>query len=1026
MKYLGMDVGSLYVGLVLVDEKGRVLAREYLRHQGDPGAVARSLLQDLPLDEIAAVVRTGSGCAAIPIGGIVIDAVVAGVGGMRHLHPDVRNIVAIGGGSFSLTCLDAAGAYRRSTVNSACASGTGAFLEGQAARLQVPPTELAARAMAYPDVPPPVATRCAVFAKSDMIHLQQEGHSIEAIAAGLCVGLGHSIVDGLLNGHVVEGLTAIVGGVARNAVVVRSVSEKLGVETVVPERPELVGALGAALEALRKPQEARPDFTWVREAPPGETERGSETFLRPPLELTSTTYPDFAVHDRWVDEDESEVAIMRPVRGSVRVALGVDIGSTSTKATVVDGAGQVVGWVYRKTAGDPIRAMQHVLSAFRRMERRGGFTLDVRGVGTTGSGRRLIGALIGADLVVNEITAHARAAIFLDPKVDTIIELGGQDAKFTQLQNGMVYNSVMNHVCAAGTGSFIEEQALKLGIPLAAYSDSCMGCACPKTSDRCTVYMERDLELLLAQGWSRESLAAAVLHSVRDNYLNKVVNGLHIGDHICFQGATARNRALVAAFEQELGRPIRVSPFCHVTGALGMSLLVQERIPEADRSARFRGFGFADEAVAVRSETCELCHNRCHLSLIAAGGDDLAWGLKCGREYDQEAVRIQHLPGYDLWRRRDKAWLSPPPVPGPGEQGGSAARRRPWRVGVLRSLGTYGTWPYWRAFLLALGCQPVLSPPSTSDTFRLGREVAAAEYCAPVVASHGHARRMVEQAQADWVLVPHLIREPLVKGFRDSHYCAYVQSHPSVLRSLAELDLEKRILTPVVQMNLPDDHQVERLGQVLCDPLDVTKADIRRALPLARSAAQGVEEEARRLGAEGLEGLEARGELGIVCIGRPYNTTDGALTLDMPRKIAALGYTVLFQDMLTFDVERILPEFEGMYWHQGQKILAAADYVARHPRLFAVYFTHFMCGPDSYIMTYFKDIMGRAGKPYLCLQFDGHGADAGYLTRVEAALESFHACSGIPRPVVDGPEGGVSRRRPQVAAGTAPAGVRRT
>jgi len=279
--------------------------------------------------------------------------------------------------------------------------------------------------------------------------------------------------------------------------------------------------------------------------------------------------------------------------------------------------------------------------------------------------------------------------------------------------------------------------------------------------------------------------------------------------------------------------------------------------------------------------------------------------------------------------------------------------------------------------------------------------MAAAEYCAPVVMSHGHARRMIGEGQVDWLLVPHLIREPLVAGFRDSHHCAYVQAHPSVLRALEDEGLSARLLAPVVQMNQPVRYQVERLAQVLCKPLGVTRTELRRAVAAAREAEEAFAREARRLGDEALAGLEARNELGIVCVGRPYNTTDRALTLDLPAKMAALGYTVLYQDMLDLDVRSILPEFEGMYWHHGQKILAAAEAVARHPRLFAVYFTNFCCGPDSYILSYFKDVMGRSGKPYLCLQFDGHGADAGYLTRVEAALESFHSYSGIPRPTGD-------------------------
>jgi predicted CoA-substrate-specific enzyme activase len=719
MFYIGVDVGSLFVGAVLLDEEKHNVKTAYARHNGEPVRTIREVLADFPLEKIAGLVRTGSGGASLEkLGGSFVDPLVAGVEGVRELLPTVRNIIQIGGGSFSLTRLAPDGSYQQSAVNSACASGTGAFLDQQSLRLQVPPAELGERAMRYDQRPPAVATRCAVFAKSDMIHLQQEGFTVDAIAAGLCAGLGSSTVDGLLGGRDIVGKTAVIGGVAINRVVVEAVREKLGVEVVVPENPHLIGAYGAALVALRRRGEAgaRLDLAKLDQAKPG-TGSGA---LRPPLELHLSSYPDFQWYQHWVNADASEIAIVKPCQGTVNVTFGIDIGSTSTKAAFLDPERQVVGWIYRKTAGNPIQAVQLLFKAAREMEDKGGFKFAIRGVGTTGSGRKMIGALIGADLATNEITAHATAAVFIDPTVDTIIELGGQDAKFTQLQDGMVYNSVMNYVCAAGTGSFIEEQSLKLGIPLTEYAERAMGKTCPLTSDRCTVYMERDLDLLLAQGWDRDQVAAAVLHSVRDNYLTKVVGGLFIGDHVYFQGATARNRALVAAFESELGKEIKVSPYCHLTGALGMCILAADRVPEDRKSASFKGLAFADSRVEVDYETCELCHNRCHLSLIRSDGNTLAWGLKCGRDYGEKKVKVRDNPTFEWWKKRHNAWLGK--VGGEGE--GRASRGR---VGILQSLGTYGYYPFWRRFIQELGYLPVLSPRTTEKTIRQGTAITSAE-----------------------------------------------------------------------------------------------------------------------------------------------------------------------------------------------------------------------------------------------------------------------------------------------------------
>jgi predicted nucleotide-binding protein (sugar kinase/HSP70/actin superfamily) len=253
------------------------------------------------------------------------------------------------------------------------------------------------------------------------------------------------------------------------------------------------------------------------------------------------------------------------------------------------------------------------------------------------------------------------------------------------------------------------------------------------------------------------------------------------------------------------------------------------------------------------------------------------------------------------------------------------------------------------------------------------------------------------EGEVDWLLVPHLLREPASPGFTDAHFCCYVQAHPGVLQAAAGLAGKEKILSPIVQFNRPLSEQVRSLATGLA-PLGVGEGEVSLALARARKEQDAFLARSLELGRQAMEWLEKNDGLGLVAIGRPYNSVDAGLTLDIPRKMAAMGYPVFYLDMLPYDLNDILPEFSNMYWHYGQKILASACYVARHPRLFAVYFTNFMCGPDSYILTYFKEIMRRSGKPYLCLQFDGHGADAGYLTRVEAALESFHSWSKIAQP----------------------------
>ncbi len=338
-----------------------------------------------------------------------------------------------------------------------------------------------------------------------------------------------------------------------------------------------------------------------------------------------------------------------PVQADLSGAfLGLDVGSTSTKSFLITRSLLPVIGCYTKTASRPVQAVQAIFKVMDNWISRNRLEVTIAGCGTTGSGRRISARVIGADLEPDEITAHATAAVNLNPDVDTIIEIGGQDAKFTLLKDGRVTASVMNTVCAAGTGSFIEEQAQKLSCPLPQYSDRAEGIPAPVSSDRCTVFMERDINYFFAEGFEQKEILASVLHSVRDNYLTKVATVGNIGNCILFQGATARNRALVAAFEQKLQKPIHVSQFCHLTGALGVALLAAEQ--GIDHSG-FRGFDLWEKNIPVRQEVCQLCSNYCKITIADVDGQPQAYGFLCGRDYDTQK-RVDRDTRYSLKKLR--------------------------------------------------------------------------------------------------------------------------------------------------------------------------------------------------------------------------------------------------------------------------------------------------------------------------------------------------------------------------------------
>ena len=660
----------------------------------------------------------------------------------------------------------------------------------------------------------------------------------------------------------------------------------------------------------------------------------------------------------------------------------------------------------------------------------------LRGVATTGSGRSMIRQVFSADREVNEITAHARAAVFLHPGVDTIIEIGGQDSKFTRIRDGEVYFSTMNYVCAAGTGSFIEEQARRLGVSLSEFSAMALSGTPPFTSDRCTVYMERDLSALLGEGWSREDLAGAVLHSVRDNYLSRVVGKSGLGDVIVFQGATARNRALVSAFEQQVGKAVHVSPFCHLTGALGAALQCRD---EGLASSRFI---WETHPITLLSEECRLCSNHCSLTVAERNGERTGWGMKCGRDYaHRRAPAKAGVALSDDASAPEKRFLeamgplSASPKAEHSKSAGlddAARARRSITIGIPRGLYAISYEPLWRRFLIRLGFT-VESSEQRKDAVDAGAASVNSDFCAPMILAHGYVKQLLDRG-VDYVFAPTITGEregpePDRSNFRrrenDSAFCYYSQYLPTIVGKLTAFDTGGRLVSPFLPLGEKSDDEI---ADVLHAELSkripgISLVEVRRAFIDAAAAFKS----ARAALAGTFERLESDAEsasgdapLRVLLVGRPYVTFDAVLHSSLPRTFEQLGASVYWQEELELQATPLTyarQYEERMHWHYGKLIVRAAEFAARTPNLFPVFLTCFRCSPDSFLMSYVKDILTHFGKPFLFLQLDAHASDVGYLTRIEAALQSFRnhrarerSGNAPPRPVVNA-------RNDQLAAG---------
>ena len=936
MNGIGLDCGNTTVKLVLLSPTGELLWSKTAAHRGSAIPAARRLLGELLQWDSGVcgcpVVLTGSAGERL----LEICPGLSNLGDIPAIHrgvillaPEARSVIEIG--SQSARFLTGLGSELppQFAVNEHCAGGTGSFFEDQMSRLGLR-IEDYSNLVAQAESIPRLSGRCAVFAKTDIIHRQQEGIPTPDILLGLCYAMVRNYKAVIVRSLPVERPVALCGGVAQNAGVVQAVKAVFGLEEedlIIPDPFLHAAAVGAALAA----QEAETcSMGELLASLCGQPAAAGRLVRRSPLSQPAGV--------SLTDPASSGVI---PLEGC---ALGIDVGSTSTDLVLMDPDGGLIDFQYLRTAGDPEGAVRRGLEHLR--ERFG--ELPLLAVGVTGSGRERIGRLIGADAVRDEITAQARAAVHWVPDADTVFEIGGQDSKYISLQGGQVADFQMNKICAAGTGSFVEEQAARMGIPLEEFGPLALTAQAPvELGERCTVFIETAIQSALAQGASQAEVAAGLCQSIVRNYLHKVVGSKLVGRRIVLQGGVAYNPGIVAAFRQEFGDRLTVSPCFSISGAFGAALLALET---AEGPSRFHGFtGQGEESPALSPEVQR------NIAFYQRGPQLL-------------------LEGYD-----------PAPVP----------RRK--TVGVPFALMIHKFFPMANAFFRHLGYNVLLSPPTNEEIIRLSQQTAQAETCYPVKLIHGHMAWLAEQG-VDYIFLPsiHTMKHETSR-VEHNYGCVYMQTAPRL--AARALRLEERgitLLNPVFDLDFGQEAMASAmLG--LGKQLGISKV---RCLPALMSGAQAVRRHTAAVEKQGRDLLASLGpeDKVLVLITRNYGLSDPVLNMGIPRLLLERGYKVLTLSHLPAHDLDLSADHPNLYWPFGQHILSGAKLVAHHPNLYAVYLTNHGCGPDTTLSYLFRQEMGD--KPYLHIEVDEHFSPVGVITRIEAFLQSLES-----RPVRPLPEG---------------------
>ncbi|MBC7349247.1 MAG: hypothetical protein H5U05_04665 [Candidatus Aminicenantes bacterium] len=979
---VGLDLGlqSIKLAVLEPDRQLRLSDSEPVRGNFPAALKAifrRNLASFSGLDLLIAVTGAGRNSLVFPETVFKVNEISALATGTGLIFPRARSVFDIGAESARWVEFKAAssGEFFPEVIdfalNERCAAGTGLFLEQQAYRLRLTVEEFSALA-ARAKKGAAIAGRCSVFAKSDMIHLQQKGTPAEEIAYGVCLALVRSVSSSLLKGKQISWPLVLAGNIIKNAGVVRAFQEVLSArpeEILQSELSPYLPAIGAAGLVLSQSQKFQ--ATALEEFLSGTSQAASRRFsgLKPLGELRPSP------------PSEPTTWINCPARGF----LGIDIGSVSTNLVLVDEQFNVLSGVYLPTRGRPLEVLREgLLELFSRFPA----GLEILGIGTTGSGRYLAGRLLRADIIKNEITSQMRSACHYFPEVDTIFEIGGQDSKFIQVEKGRVVDFNLNKICAAGTGSFLEEQAAQMGFRVEtdfAVLASASRHPCDLGS-RCTVFMESELLNEASRGEPLSDLVAGLAYSIARNYLEKVVERRPVGQHIVFQGGVASNQAVVRAFSLLLGKEVRVHPYHRISGAIGVALEAREMVRKAGKKSP----GLAEireklfQSFQLTDFECRHCPNRCQVIAVESGQERVYFGDICERytaasRLDPAADDFHNPPAFRKKLLEDLT--SGQTATGP-------------TVGLPAASVFQEFLPFWMIFFSRLGYRAKISPETNLEIMEAGIKLQPAETCLPVKIALGHLKLLQDDPEVDLVFLPSLVDQHRIKN--DSFYfCNYTENLPHMIPEA----IREKLLTAAVYLEPVEESRKlsrENLAALLKEP----EEKIARAWA---EAWQVQEEFERRLWEQGRQLLkksfQEKRPVWLIS-GRPYLLYDNFLNLNFWSHLEKLQPIALPADYLPLEemvlAEEVLESSAVPPWRYPQKMLKAALWASRQPGVYPVFLTNYGCGPDAFCLKQLKNLL--PGLPHLVLEFDEHRGEAGLITRLEAFADEVSQHRAGSRP----------------------------
>lgn len=982
--HVGLDVGSTTVKIVVMNDNLETIYCDYQRHFSDTKNTVCNVLSSLAdkyPDSEFTIALTGSGAMSaskfldLPF----IQEVVSCKRAVEKYIPQTDVVIELGGEDAKIIYFDKSIEQR---MNGTCAGGTGAFIDQMASLLHTDPTGLNELAKNHKMIYP-IASRCGVFAKTDIQPLLNEGAAKEDIAASIFQAVVNQTISGLACGRPIRGKVAFLGGPLNYLSELRNrFIETLHLtdeEIIIPEEAHLLVAKGAAIDSvsahLITAQKLRSKIE-VLKASHDDTSNPLS-----PLFSIDAEYDEFKQRH---EKDTVEKADLKTYSGNAYV--GIDAGSTTTKLVLIDDEGRLLYSLYNSNEGNPL---QSVIKMLRQLYSELPEAVTIRYSGVTGYGEKLIQTALNVDLNEIETIAHYTAAKKFMPNVTSIVDIGGQDMKYIKMKNGAIDNIMLNEACSSGCGSFIETFAKSLGLSIEEFVKAAIEARRPvDLGSRCTVFMNSKIKQAQKEGYSVGDISAGLSYSVIKNAIQKVMKVRDVktlGNHIVVQGGTFYNDAVLRAFELIVGKNVVRPDIAGLMGAYGVALLAKEQY-ETNLDMEYKSKISKPEdldslKIDISHIRCNGCENHCLLTINKfSNGSKYISGNRCekGAGIVDKKTELPNLVKYKFERIFGYTPLDEK----------DATRGT---IGIPRVLNMYEDYPFWFTFLTNLGFRVVLSEKSNRKTYEKGMESMPSEsVCFPAKLSHGHIISLIDQG-IKTIFYPCMPYSRKEYEKADNHYnCPIVISYSEVLKNNVEELKDKNI--KFINPFLPFD-QKNLVKTILELPefaeYNFTKKELMIAAKKAEEEYQKCRDDIHKKGEETVKYIDENNLRGIVLSGRPYHV-DPEVNHGIDTLITSLGLCVLTEDSIANLAEAKRPIRVVDQWMFHSRLYAAAEFVGKHDNLELVQLNSFGCGVDAVTTDQVEEILTSYGKMYTLIKIDEINNLGAVRIRIRSLLASMN------------------------------------